>query len=156
MPPGKYREAGYESRQVFDMNISRVVTEYRAQILEDQDGTRFVAEFPPQVKSDVQYGDEVKINSVYMSQFQLIPYQRIQDQFADQMDLPLSTGSVFNFNQESYELLEGFDDIAKRQLIASELLNVDETGINVNKKGFWLHTASSKAGEKSRPIFLKR
>jgi transposase len=143
LPEGKYRDAGYESRQVFDINITRIVIEYRAQVLEDQDGLRFVAKFPDHVKSDVQYGVEAKINSVYMSQFQLVPYQRIQDQFSDQMGMPLSTGSVFNFNKESYELLEWFDDTAKQQLVEAELLNVDETGINVNKKGFWLHTASN-------------
>jgi len=32
LPPGNYHEAGYESRQVVDIKISRVVTEYRAQI----------------------------------------------------------------------------------------------------------------------------
>ena len=143
LPKGKYHEAGYESRQVFDINITHVVTEYRAQILEDQNGACFVAEFPKHVKSDVQYGNEAKINSVYSSQFQLIPYQRIQDQFADQMGLPLSTGTIFNFNKECYELLSDFDAIAKQQLITMELLNVDETGINVNKKRFWLHTTSS-------------
>lgn len=143
LPKGEYRDAGYESRQVFDINITRVVTEYRAQVLEDQNGLRFVAKFPDHITSDVQYGIEAKINSVYMSQFQLVPYQRIQDQFADQMGLPLSTGSIFNFNKESYELLEWFEDTAKQQLAETELLNVDETGINVDKKGFWLHTASS-------------
>ena len=55
--------------------------------------------------------------------------KRIQDQFTEQMFLPLSTGSIFNFNEECYELLEEFEAIAKKQLAASEVLNVDETGI---------------------------
>jgi transposase len=143
LPKGKYREVGYEARQVFDISVTRVVTEYRAQVLEDQNGNRFVAEFPSHVKSDVQYGNEVKVNAVYMSQFQLIPYQRIQDQFAEQMNLPLSAGSIFNFNKEAYELLEYFDTIAKQQLAISELLHADETGININKKGAWLHVAAN-------------
>jgi transposase len=143
LPKGEYRDVGYESRQVFDINITRIVTEYRAQILEDQHGRRFTAEFPAHVKCDVQYGSEAKVSAVYMSQFQLIPYQRIQDQFAEQMKLPLSAGTIFNFNQEAYKLLEDFDAIAKRELVASGLLHVDETGINVNKKGVWLHVAAN-------------
>jgi transposase len=143
LPKGKYRDVGYESRQVFDINITRVVTEYRAQILENQNGNRFVADFPANVKSDVQYGNEAKINAVYMSQFQLLPYKRIQEQFAEQMYLPLSAGTIFNFNKEAYELLEGFEAIAKQRIIASELAHVDETGININKKGHWLHVASN-------------
>jgi transposase len=79
LPPGRYQDVGFESRQVFDIDISRVVTEYRAQILEDDKGNRFVASFPEGVTKVVQYGTGLKAHSVYMSQFQLIPYNRIQD-----------------------------------------------------------------------------
>jgi len=144
LPKGKYKEVGFQSRQVFDINITRVITEYQAQILEDQYGKRYVAEFPKHVKNEVQYGTEVKNNAVYMSQYQLLPYKRIQEQFADQMNLPLSAGTIFNFNKEAYELLEHFDEVAKRQLAISSLIHADETGINVNKKRIWLHTASNE------------
>lgn len=144
LPKGQYKEVGFESRQVFDIEINRVITEYRAQILEDQNGKRYVAEFPSFVKTDVQYGIGAKVSSVYMSQFQLLPYNRIQDQFADQMNLPLSVGTIFNFNEEAYRLLSNFDEIAKKQLAHSNLLHNDETGININKKKYWLHNASNQ------------
>ena len=38
LPPGDYQAIGYESRQVFDIDIRRIVTEYRAEILQDQHG----------------------------------------------------------------------------------------------------------------------
>lgn len=143
LPKGDYKVAGYESRQIFDIKISRIVTEYRAEILEDEEGKRYVAKFPEALKAEVQYGTEVKTQAVYMSQFQLIPYKRIQDYFADQMNMPVSLGSIFNFNQEAYTLLEQFTQIVKEKLILSKLINVDETGINVNKKRIWLHSASN-------------
>ena len=90
LPRGEYKEVGYESRQVFDIDISRVVTEYRAQILEDSLGKQFVAPFPEGVEKAVQYGANVKAHSVYMSQFQLIPYNRIQDYFQEQLQIPVS------------------------------------------------------------------
>jgi transposase len=40
-----------------------------------------------------------------MSQYQLLPYNRIEDHFWDQMGLPLSASSIHNFNQEVYERL---------------------------------------------------
>jgi len=73
LPAGKYRQVGFERRQVFDIDISKIVTEYRAQILEDENGKQFVASFPETVTKAVQYGTGVKAQSVYMSQFQLIP-----------------------------------------------------------------------------------
>jgi transposase len=140
LPKGKYRVVGFESRQVFDIKITRDITEFRAEILEDQDGNRYVAEFPPHIKKDVQYGVGVKSTAVYMSQFQLIPYDRVRDQFVDQMHLPLSTGTLFNFNKAAYRALKTYDEIAKQQLIQSEQAHSDETGIQVGKKRIWLHT----------------
>jgi transposase len=48
-PSGQYRQVGFKSRQVFDIDISGVVTEYRAQIFEDANGRPFVASFPEKV-----------------------------------------------------------------------------------------------------------
>ena len=145
LPPEKYKEVGYESRQVFDIEISRVVTEYQAQILEDSEGSRFVAPFPKGVTKAVQYGKGVKAHSVYMSQFQLIPYKRIQDYFRGQLQIPVSSGSIYNFNQEAYDLLKTFEDKVKSQLAESALLHVDETSININGDRHWLHNTSNES-----------
>jgi transposase len=143
LPAGEYRHIGFETRQVFDINISRVVTEYRAQILEDDKGTRFVAPFPEGVTKAVQYGRGLKAHSVYMSQFQLVPYSRVQEHFADQLNVPVSEGSIFNFNHEAFQLLEGFETLAKTELAASDVAHADETGINIGGKRLWLHCASN-------------
>ena len=45
LPQGYYREVGFESRQVFDIDISRIVTEYRAQILENEQGNALLLIF---------------------------------------------------------------------------------------------------------------
>jgi transposase len=143
LPAGRYRQVGFESRQVFDIDISRVVTEYRAQILEDANGKQFVASFPEGVKKAVQYGTGLKAHSVYMSQFQLIPYNRIQDYFADQLHIPVSEGSIFNFNMEAFRLLADFEGLVKNKLATSDLAHADETGINLSGKRHWLHCVSN-------------
>lgn len=143
LPPGEYKAIGHEARQVFDIDISRIVTEYQAQILEDQNGKRFTAPFPQGVTKAVQYGTNLKAHSVYLSQFQLIPYDRIKDYFADQLGIPVSAGSIFNFNKEAFCLLESFDSLAKSKLTSSDFLHSDETGININGGKVWLHSASN-------------
>lgn len=143
IPAGTYIQAGYESRQVFDVKIKLCVTEYRAEILEDASGVQYVAHFPEGVTKAVQYGNEVKSESVYMSQFQLIPLARVQDYFFDQVGLPISKGSISNFNQEAYDLLEPFEAWARCGLMSSQLNHADETGINLNSKGIWLHNLSN-------------
>lgn len=144
LPKGRYREIGFESRQVIDIEISRIVTEYRAQILEDDTGKQYVAEFPENINKPIQYGQSIKAHAVYLSQFQLIPYERVADYFINKASIPISVGSLFNFNQEAYDRLESFDALAKQQLINNSILHADETSINVNGKRIWLHNASNE------------
>ena len=143
LPIARYREVGFDTRQVFDIDISRVVTEYRAQILEDDKGNRFVAPFPEGVTKAAQYGTSLKSHSVYMSQYQLVPYNRIQDHFADQLNIPVSEGSIFNFNNEAFQLLADFEAWVKDKLASSDLAHADETGINIGGKRHWLHCVSN-------------
>ncbi len=140
---GTFRCIGYERRQVFDIQISRVVTEYQAEILEDERGRRVVAPFPDAVRVKTQYASGVKIHAVYMSNYQLLPYQRIEEHFADQFDLPLSAGSIYNFNLDAYARLAPFEEWAKRELAQARVLHADETGINIGGKRQWLHVVCS-------------
>ena len=141
LPRDDYKEVGFDTRQVIDIETRIIVTEYRAQILEDSNGKRYTADFPHNVTRPIQYGPKTKASSVYMSQFQLVPYARIEDYFSEQLGLNVSTGSIFNFNKEAYEALSRFEEISKQKLINSARINSDETGININGKRVWLHTA---------------
>jgi len=143
LPQGSYKDVGCETRQVIDLDISRIVTEYRAQILEDEQGNRYTAEFPKNVTRPVQYGIGVKAHSVYLSQYQLIPYGRVEELFSDQISIPLSSGTAYNFNEDAYDRLETFEAIVKSKLADSPLIHADETGINIDAKQFWLHCASN-------------
>lgn len=141
IPSGDYKEAGFEARQVFDIEISLKITEYRAQILEDKDGNQYVANFPAGVTKAVQYGNEIKAQAVYMSIFQLIPLARILDYFKEQAGLLVSKGSISNFKKVACKRLEEieFTSWVSGKLLASKVCHADETGINVDGKRIWLH-----------------
>ena len=144
IPKGSYIETGFAKRQVFDIDISRYVTEYQAQLLINKNtGKQYTAAFPKDVTKAVQYGNKLKAHAVYMSQYQLIPYNRVQEFFADQLDIPLSEGSLHNFNKEAFTKLDPFETQSINKLIQSPLLHVDETGININGEKHWLHCASN-------------
>jgi len=146
LPRGKsYHSGGYKARQVINIIISKIITEYRAEILIDDEGNQYVAPFPQGILRPIQYGASIKAKSTYLSTYQLIPYERIREQFNNEYNIPLSTGSIFNFNAQAADLLLelGFVKIVKRKLIQSSVINVDETGINLDGKKIWLHTASN-------------
>ena len=144
LPPGNYRFVGIEKRQVIDLEISQKVTEYQAEVYEDDSGNRYVAPFPDGVERHVQYGAGLKAHAIYLSQYQLIPYERVCELFRDQTGIIISPGSIFNFNKEAYTALEIFDAIVKDRLLNSYICHADETGINMNGKRFWLHCLSNE------------
>jgi len=144
LPDRPYTHVGYERRQVVDIDIRRIVTEYRAEVLQDENGKRYVAPFPDGVTRPVQYGNGIKAHAVYLSYFQLLPYGRIEDYFRDQLQIPISSGTICNFNQDASKRLESFETwLAGAALTRSAVLHADETGINVDGKRHWLHCNSS-------------
>lgn len=66
IPVDTYVAAGFESRQVIDLEVVKVVTEFRAEVLENPRGEQFVAQFPDAVTRPIQYGGSVKAQAVYI------------------------------------------------------------------------------------------
>lgn len=139
-----YKANGYVARQIVDIKISRFVTEYRAEILIDNNGNQHVAKFPANINRPIQYGSSVKAQATYLSTYQLIPYERLQEQFSNEYGIPISTGSICNFNAEAAGIIEElFEPIAKSSLINAAVANADETGANLDGKKIWLHNLSN-------------
>ena len=140
LPSGvKFKSDGFESRQVIDVILDFVVTEYQAEVLVDKDGNRFVADFPVHISKAVQYGSTVKALSAYLSQYQLLPYNRVQEMFENCFNLKISQGTIYNFNKEAYERLEPFEEEVKQTLKSADVVNADETGIQIGDKNHWMH-----------------
>ena len=57
--------------------------------------------------------------------------------------MPLSEGSLYNFNLQAYQQLAGFEEICKDNLLRANVNHADETGININGKRHWLHCTSN-------------
>jgi transposase len=138
-----YTRSGVIKRQVVDVIISRHVKEYQLEILVDESGKKYVAKAPKGASQPIQYGHSIKALSTYMSQYQMIPYARVEGFFREQIGIPISQGSIFNFNKEAYDKLSSFEEVAKSALQKSRFVHTDETGININSKLHWLHNASN-------------
>ncbi len=88
-------------------------------------------------------GPSVKAHAIYLSQYQLLPYECIKEYFGDQFGLPLSAGSLVNFNREMHQKLNPWEKNIRKHLFNSAVLHADETGININGKRVWLHVCSN-------------
>lgn len=130
---------GHEGTTLEQFEDPDEVIPLSAEVLLGSDEHRYVADFPAHITKSIQYGPSVKSLAVYMSQYQLVPYNRVQEVFKDQFGLDISQGSISNFNREAYEKLEGFENEAIKSLESSKVLNADETGIKIDGTLAWLH-----------------
>lgn len=135
-----------EKRQVHDLPIVKVqVTEH--QIEKKQcPHCQLVSEskFPRTVESWVQYGENIKGLITYLSQYQLIPSQRIQELMKEVFSSEIGQGTIYNLIQKCDQELEPITEKIKEQIQASVVTHFDETGMNVNGKGLWLHVSSTE------------
>ncbi len=136
----------YEARQVFDLpKIEVVVTEHRAQITRCPCcENRTKAAFPMGVTQAVQYGTRLQATTTYLSQYQLLPYKRLQELLCDLFQVNLSQGTLNRILDKGYNHLELFDREAKEMLRQSDVVHFDESGIRVKKDRHWLHVASTE------------
>jgi len=135
----------YERRQVFDLPpLQLVVTEHRAEVKTCQScGTCNQAPFPARVTQPVQYGTGVQAVAVYLNQYQLLPYDRLRELFADLFGQPVSEGTLLAANQVCHEVLADTEQAIKQGLLNSPVIHCDETGSRVAGETCWLHTAST-------------
>jgi transposase len=136
---------GFQARQVVDLpELKMQTTEYRAlqsQCPCCQHTTQ--ADFPIGVEHPVQYGSRVKALSVYLKSYQLIPYHRQSELFADVFEHTPSLALLVGAQQQCYQNLEPLEQMLKSALLQAPVVCFDESGLRVEGSGHWIHSAST-------------
>jgi transposase len=137
--------SGLEERQVFDIPAIRIeVTAHRATVKRCPCcGTENVGDFPETVTQSVQYGHDVKTWAAYFSNQHFIPVERTAQIFRDLLGHAPSEATLLKASQELERLIEPARQAVKAQLQQADVLHVDETGLRVQGKLHWLHSAST-------------
>ncbi|WP_053243445.1 transposase [Clostridium sp. DMHC 10] len=136
----------YIVRQVIDLPEIKVkVTEHRAEVKKCVCGHINKAKFPEEITQPVQYGSRIKTTSIYLNQYQFIPYDRQEEFFEDFFHHHISKGTLVSIDKTCHDALESIESNIKEILKNDEgAVHFDETGIFVNKKLKWLHVASNE------------
>ena len=98
---------------------------------------------PEPIKSYAQYGNNIKAFVAYLNTYQMLPYSRISELIQDLVSHKISEGTIYNMLKTFYNELELFETKSKELLLNSNVLNVDETGINIGGKLHWIHNVST-------------
>lgn len=102
-----------------------------------------VAHFPTGVDAPAQYGPRMQALAVYLSQFQLLPMERIQDLCGDLLGCRLSEGTLTNWIAEASTTLEPTILTLKRLLGWGHITHVDETGARIKGLLHWFHVTAN-------------
>jgi transposase len=139
------RVKGYVRRQVFDLpEIKMEVSEHRAEIKYCRRcGKQTVAGFPAKVGQRTQYGSRIQSFAVYLKNQGLLSYQRTAEVFEDLLGVSISEGTLAAIDRRCAHRLEPVVQQIKERLLKTRVRHYDETGLSINKKLAWLHSASS-------------
>lgn len=134
-----------QRRQVFDLPPLKLeVTEHRVVLKECAVcGQRNRGTFPEGVACGASYGAGVKSVLTYLNQAHLLPSARSCEIVADLFGQPLSEGLLEAAVNECTAALEETETSIKQGLARAEVVNFDETGMYVEGKRIWLHSAST-------------
>ncbi len=131
----------FHKRQIFEIeNGGLFVTEYQAEVkicLMCRQISK--GHFPDNIKAPVQYGTSVFSRIVYLNQYQLLPIARTAESLNDLFRCPVSLATIQRAARFCGQKLFRFEYRLKAALRQSEVMGVDETGININGENNWVH-----------------
>jgi transposase len=113
---------GYEERQVFDMPAIRTA-----------------------VTQAVQYGLTVTTWASYFTNQHHMPLERTTEIFADLVQHQVSEATVLKASEQWDRCIAPSTEAVKEMLRDAEVLHVDESGLRVTGKLYWLHVACTES-----------
>ena len=136
-------EGIFGSRQVFDIPAPRLeVTEHQIGYLHCC-GNRLEGTYPIGVNSPVQYGTRIKSLSILLNVECRMPLEKVEQLLSDLYDCTYNESTVLNSNEACYKALEPVETQIKAAITRSDTAHFDETGMRVEGKLHWFHTAST-------------
>jgi transposase len=135
-----------ERRQVYDMPPVRVeVTEHQVEVKHcPKCGRRVKGSFPAGVTQPVQYGPVLKAQAVYLTSYQLLPLARCCELFGDLYGHTPAEAFVLEAQVACRAHIQPALNRIKSALVASPVVHFDESGVRVEGRLNWLHSAGTQ------------
>ena len=122
-----------ESRQEIELPPTQsIVYQYDSYGIRCNCGCLNTGNFPDRLKTKVQYGPRVRAMINYMSNYQYVPYKRLQELFEDVFSLHFSQGTILNTLKRTAGKSQGIYASLRNLIEQSEVVGGDETGVKVN------------------------
>lgn len=134
-----------ERRQVFDLPpVVVAVTEHQVGTKQcPRCGCATRGEFPAWVTQPVQYGFGLLSLLVYLVVFQMLPWKRTRELIADLYGVQIGGGTLATAVERCFTGLAETATRIREALQQAKAVGFDETGVRIDGKLHWWHTAST-------------
>lgn len=128
---------------VIDVEISTKVTRHHTEKYSCplRDGKIISGVFPKGVTGKTQYGDGIRALAIALSTAGMVSIERTHQILQGLLGVPISTGTVAEMLSQFGSTVAPAVQEIKKALLASPVVNCDETGVRVNGSICWVHTA---------------
>ena len=131
-------------RQILDLPELRIfITEHHFETRVCSCGIKHSSPIPKEFNVLVQYGFRVKSLAIYLMNTQFLSLKRCELFFTEVIKTSISQGSLVNWQALGFKLLEEVEQQIASAIRVSNVVHADETGIHVNGKLQWWHSAST-------------
>lgn len=130
-------------RQVFDIEIKRVVTEHQAEVKRCKCGACTTANFPEGIKAPAQIGDTLRSFALYLSG-QFIAKDRLSMAMKDLFGVPISDTTLIKYETQLSENLSPLYQQTLERIQSNAVKHQDESGLRVGGKTGWIQVLSTK------------
>lgn len=131
-------------RQLFDIPpVAVKVTEHQLVERECVCGVRTRADAPAGVDAPVRYGPRIAAIIVYLYVGQFLSKKRTAQALVELFGTPVSEGTVAAMAARAGDGLDGFLELVRARIAAAPVAHFDETGLRVQGKLRWVHSAST-------------
>jgi hypothetical protein len=138
-------EVGAARRQVFDVpEPTMVVTEHQIVTVACGCGHHTTAPAPAEATAPVCYGPRIAAIGVYLLHGQFLSVGRTADALCDLFGMPVAPGTVACWVKRSaLGIIEHVLPVVADRIAAASVAHFDETGLRVDGRLVWLHSAST-------------
>ena len=133
-------------RQVFELPPPRLeVHEHQLMQTTCVCGCQVRGAFPASVAAPVQYGPRLLALGSLLNTDYRLPLAKISALLGDLFAYQVNESTLWSANASLYAQLQPVETTIRQALQGSPLLHVDETGMRVKGKLYWLHVACNQA-----------
>ena len=134
-----------ETRYNVDIRIDTILTAHKVLSFEcpNKNNNVISGSFPDNLNSTMQYGDNLKALAISLNTSGMMGIKRTHDILSSVFGIPISPGTIFSMVKNCGLKLNETVDLIRQKVSGLANAHFDETGLRVDKKLHWVHSASN-------------